>query len=369
MKIINSTALILFAGIFILGCHRAQPVIKADNAIPVKVIPGIALQDAEPLETSGLLSSEQQSNLSFKTGGIISRILVKEGDHVHKGQVLATLNMTEINAQLSQARENYNKAKRDAQRTGNLFRDSVATREQYEHMQTALTIAKKQLDITQYNTGQSTITASTDGVALKKFANEGEQVAGGSPILFISSIAGKDWVIKCGLTDKDRARISGNEKAEITFDAYPQTFTGRVKTLAQGSDSGSGLYQAEIHLDPADVKLVAGLFAKVSIYPSGKTDLLAVPMDALLEGKNDSAYVFVASDHQSPVRNAPGRRAAGQQSATQQETELRALLKLVKVAYLKGDKAYLSSGITTSDRVIREGSAYLNQGSVIKIIK
>lgn len=344
MKIINYSALLLIAGISIQGCRRPLPIMKTDNAIPVKTISGIALQGAEPLETSGLLSSEQQSNLSFKTGGIINRILVKEGDHVRKGQVLATLNMTEINAQLSQAQENFNKANRDAQRTGNLFRDSVNTREQYEHMQTALTIARKQLEIARYNTGQSTITATTDGVVLKKSANEGEQIAGGSPVLFISSTAGKDWVIKCGLTDKDRARISGNEKAEISFDAYPQTFTGTVKTLAQGSDSGSGLYQAEIRLNPADIKLVAGLFAKVKIYPTGKTDLLAVPMDALIEGSNDSAYVFVAA----------GKTA---------------LRKPVKVAYLKGDKAYLSAGIVTADRIIREGSAYLSAGSTIKIIQ
>ncbi|WP_448635728.1 biotin/lipoyl-binding protein [Pedobacter panaciterrae] len=95
------------------------------------------------VETSGLLSSEQQSNLSFKTSGIINRILVKEGDHVSNGQVLASLNMTEVNAQLNQAEEGFNKAKRDAQRTANLFKDSVSTREQLENTQTALAIAKK----------------------------------------------------------------------------------------------------------------------------------------------------------------------------------------------------------------------------------
>jgi len=344
MKNINYYTMILLSGLAIAGCRHAAPVEKTDSAIPVKLISAISLQENEPLETSGLLSSEQQSNLSFKTGGIINNILVKEGDHVHKGQVLAQLNMTEINAQLSQALENFNKAKRDAQRTANLYRDSVSTREQYEHMQTALSIAKKQLDIARYNTGQSTVVANANGVVLKKLANEGEQIAGGTPVLFISSIASKDWVIKCGITDKDRARISGGENAEINFDAYPQTFTGKVKALAQGSDSNSGLYQVEIRFNPENVKLISGLFAKVKIYPPGKTDLLSVPMDALVEGENDSAYVFVALG-------------------------TKALKKKVRVAYLKGDKVFLSSGIQVNDRVIREGSAYLADGSTIKVIK
>lgn len=343
MKHINYWT-VLLAGIIIMGCRQPKPVEKTDNTIPVKLISAIALQENEPVETSGLLSSEQQSNLSFKTGGIINRILVKEGDHVRRGQVLATLNMTEISAQVSQAKENFNKASRDAQRTANLYKDSVNTKEQYEHMQSALVLAKKQLDIAQYNAGQSTIIANTDGVVLKKSANEGEQVAGGAPVLFISSIAGKDWIIKCGITDKDRARINGNENTEINFDAYPQTFSGKVKTLSQGSDSGSGLYQVEIRLNSAGIKLVSGLFAKVKIYPFGKANLLSVPMDALIEGTNDSAYVFVASAQ-------------------------KAVRKPVKVAYLKGDKVFISSGITISDRVIREGSAYLTDGSTVRIIQ
>jgi RND family efflux transporter MFP subunit len=344
MKQINYFAVLMLSTVIFTSCKHPKPVEKIDNAVPVKVISADELQEREPLETSGLLSSEQQSNLSFKTGGIIHRILVKEGDHVRKGQVLAVLNMTEVSAQMNQAEETYQKAKRDAQRIANLFKDSVSTREQLENTQTSLAIAKKQLDIARFNNTQSSIVSNTDGVVLKKLANEGEQVAGGAPVLFVSGVAGKDWVIKCGITDKDRARISGNEKAEIHFDAYSQTFSGKVKTLAQGSDSGSGLYQVEVRLEPGNVQLVSGLFAKVKIYPAGKTDLLSVPVDALIEGKNDSAYVFTA---------------VGQ----------KAQRKAVKLAYLKGNKAFISSGLTSGDQVIREGSAYLTEGSLVKIIK
>ena len=342
MKLINYWT-VLFAGIIITGCHQTKPVEKMDSAIPVKVISAEGLQETEPLETSGLLSSEQQSNLSFKTSGIINRILVKEGDQVHAGQLLAVLNMTEVNAQQSQAEENFAKAQRDARRTANLYRDSVSTKEQLENTATALTIAKKQLDIARFNAAQSSITANTTGVILKKAANEGEQVSGGMVVLTVSSTANKDWIIKCGVTDKDRARINGGERAEISFDAIHQTLSGKVKSMAQGSDSGSGLFQLEIAINPSEAKLISGLFAKVKIYPSLKASLLSVPLDALVEGKNDSAFVFVA---------------LGQ----------KAVKKSVRVAYLKGDKAYISTGMTTADRVIREGSAYLTDGSVIKII-
>ncbi len=63
----------------------------------------------------------------------------------------ATLNTTEIAAQMGQAEENYLKAKRDAQRVQNLYCDSVSTKEQLENTQTALGLAERQLDIVKFN--------------------------------------------------------------------------------------------------------------------------------------------------------------------------------------------------------------------------
>jgi RND family efflux transporter MFP subunit len=257
---------------------------------------------------------------------------------------LATLNTTEIAAQMAQAEENFNKAKRDAQRTQNLYRDSVSTREQVENSLTTLNLAEKQLEIVRFNLSQAKIVSPTDGVVIKKMQNGGEQVNGGTPVLFVSGTGSSDWVIRCGLTDKDWARLKGGEKAEITFDAYPQTFTGNVKSLSQGTDAVSGLYQVEIQLDKQASKLATGLFARVSIYPKQKTSMVSVPVDALIEGESDSAFVFVAQNS-------------------------KAVKKAVKIAFMEGDKAFILSGIESGAEVIREGSAYLADGASIKIVQ
>ena len=65
------------------------------------------------IQTSGLFTTDDETYLAFKTGGIIEKIYVKEGDAIRKGQLLATLNLTEIEAQVAQARLSFEKAKRD----------------------------------------------------------------------------------------------------------------------------------------------------------------------------------------------------------------------------------------------------------------
>ena len=104
------------------------------DTIPVQVTPldqnGSQLT---PIAVSGQFTTDDETQLGFKTGGVIRSILVKEGDRIHAGQLLATLDLTEINTQVSQAQLGLEKAKRDFQRVQNLYRDSVATLEQLQN--------------------------------------------------------------------------------------------------------------------------------------------------------------------------------------------------------------------------------------------
>ena len=107
--------------------------------------------------TSGKVTSSEESKLSFKTGGVINAILVKEGDMVKKDQVLATLDMAEINANVKQARLGYEKAKRDYERVKNLYQDSVATLEQFQDVTTGLEFAKSNMEIAEFNLKYSSV--------------------------------------------------------------------------------------------------------------------------------------------------------------------------------------------------------------------
>src|SRR6478735_6447034 len=96
--------LITASALFLTSCsdNKAQTPIKED-AVIVRTQPVTFTDYAAKLEYSGMLASTSEAKLSFKIGGIISKIYVKEGDHVTKGQLLATLDLTEINAQVQQA--------------------------------------------------------------------------------------------------------------------------------------------------------------------------------------------------------------------------------------------------------------------------
>src|SRR5258708_2096557 len=154
--------LAISAVLLLASCaHKAQDrngFDPADN-IPVKVASVRSLQTSSDISATGLVATENEAKYAFKIGGVISRILVQQGQFFKRGQLLATLNSTEISSGLDQAKLNEEKAKRDYNRASNLYKDSVATLEQLQNAKTSFDVAQKAEDAVAFNAKYSRIYA------------------------------------------------------------------------------------------------------------------------------------------------------------------------------------------------------------------
>ncbi|NOS94619.1 MAG: efflux RND transporter periplasmic adaptor subunit [Cyclobacteriaceae bacterium] len=348
---LHSTFLVLSVGFLLTACgKKEQPTQEQpidESAVAVKLTPVQVGEYSLPIASSGLIATENESRLSFKIAGIVSKIYVKEGQSVTKGQLLASLDLTEINAQVGQAKNNLDKTKRDLERGQRLLKDSAATIEQLQNLQTAFQVADEAYRIATFNQQYATIRANQSGKVIRKLINEGELVSPGAPALIINAASQNNWLVKIGLPDVDWVRVKIGDHVKVTTDAYPNTaFEGVVSTINEGADAISGLYQAEVKVNPGNKKLASGLFAKVQIIPTDKTKLWIVPIEALVEGAGKQAYVFVANADQKTLRKVS-----------------------VQIAYLEGTQAYLWSGVEEVSEVITAGSAFLTENSTITISK
>lgn len=342
-------SILLFLTIsLLLSCSKKKEpkkVLIEDDIVMVKLVDVSQANSTEAINASGLVSSLQEARLSFKTGGIIEKIYVKEGQNVRKGQLLATLNLTEINAQVQQATESVNKSDRDLKRVTNLYRDSVATLEQVQNLNTVLSVAKQSLEIAAYNQGYSKIYASANGVIVKKLMNEGELAGPGTPVFFMNASGANDWVLKVGIADKDWTRLHIGDRATLSLDAFPETkFSAIISTLSQGADVSSGLYQAELKLNTQGKKMATGLFGKAQMMPSIVQKHTSIPLDAILEGNGEDAFVYAVVSgkaHKIPV----------------------------KIIGIDNSRAFISSGLAGISQVITDGSAYLVDGSRVRVLK
>ena len=311
--------------------------------IPVKVIELQQDTFSLPINASGTFSTKDETILSFKVGGIVSKLLVQEGDAVKKGQLLAALDLTEIQAGLNQSKLAYEKALRDYERAGRLYRDSVATLEQFQNSKTALDIAEQQVKTAEFNLSYSQIRATQNGFVLRKFVNAGQQVSSGAPVLQINGANQGNWVLQATVNDQNWNIIAVGDQAVI-LNASLDSIPARVIRKSQAADPMTGAYWVEISPDSkTNLNLASGMFGKVVILPARQKSGWEIPYEALLDAEGSGGYVFVTDDNQQA--------------------------KKVKVVLGKigQNTVQVLSGLENHKKLIASGSAYLTDGSKIQI--
>lgn len=333
---------------FVLSCSK-KPAAKEDNEQIICVRSGNIVETtvSNSIHCSGILSSKRISKLSFKTGGIINHLLVEEGSVVKKGQLLATLDMTEISAQVQQARVAFDKAERDFKRSKNLYADTVITLEQLQNATSALDAALESKHIAEFNMRYSQIIAPANGKIISKLAEENELIAPGMPVLVFSEQGKDEWIIKTGLSDKDMVTINKGDKATITFDAFQgKEFKAQVTQLAELADKTSGTFEIELAIKPGDAKFINGLVATINISSSITHTVSLLPPDAVTEADGNRGYVYVVNPGNSTARKIP-----------------------ITISYIRNNEIAVLESLTNIGKVITKGAAYLEDGSKITVVK
>lgn len=297
----------LFIGMMFLlfSCQNAEP--EESQSVEVAPLPSVPvvieevknLNEALPIISSGVLASQEEKQLSFKIGGVIDQIFVDEGQAVRAGQILAKLDLAEINAQVVQAQSSLSKTMRDLERAQRLYEDTVVTLEQVQDLETATEVAEAALEIAKFNQSYAIIKAEKSGTILRKFSEEGEVVNPGTPVLSWASTQ-RSAIIRTSLTDIDVVKISLGDTAKIQFDAYPdQIFLALVSEIAASSDPQTGAFEVECTLMPSQFTLKNGFVGKIQLYPTrGDGTYLRIPMEALVEANEHSVTIHVPDDSQ-----------------------------------------------------------------------
>ena len=316
-----------------------------DERIAVKVVPVAQKNITLPVHASGVLTSTAEQKLSFKTGGIVRRIYFDEGDVVRPGQLLAILDKTEIDAQVTQAEQGLAKAERDLGRVDGLYRDSSATLELLQNATTGRDVAKETARIAAFNRQYSEIRATRGGTIIKKLVNEGEIVGPGMPVFVLFETGQNDWVVKINVSDRDWARLSKGQTADVHFDAYSDTpFKGTISNLSPAADASNGLYPIEVKVTPQGKRFAPGLFAEVDIVSRQGRSYMIVPIESIIEGDGKSAFVYTVAEDGISVKKTP-----------------------VQIAFLEGANVVIASGLEPSQRVVTSGAPYLNERKKIII--
>jgi multidrug efflux system membrane fusion protein len=334
----------LAVGAGILACTRHATPPAAPPAHSVSVAPVVTAALGDTLHAVGLLAPKDEARLAFKIGGIIESIRVEEGAHVKAGQLLAVLRQAEIGAAVDQARAAAAKAGRDLERAQALYADGVATLEQLQDLSTAAIAARAALSSAEFNAAYARILAPADGVILRKLAEANEIVQAGQPVL-VASGAGRGWIVRVGLADRDIVRVRLGDAARISFDAWPgRIYPGRISNIASAADPGTGTFTVEVQVAEGEAHFVQGLVGKVALSPASESQGPVVPVQALLEANGNEASVFVYE---------PARRLVHRVT--------------IRIGRLSDGQVEVLDGLAAGNQVVVDGAAFLENGETVRL--
>ncbi len=298
---------------------------------------------APPVQAIGSVADGEQRELAFETGGRVAEVLVREGDRVRRGQVLARLDTGSLDAQIAEAEARLSNVEHQAARARALRASTIAAAPRYGDAMQAVVAGRASLRQAREVRAHAKLVAPADGVVLRRILDPGEVTGPGVPLLVVSS-AVDSKVVKLGVTDRDVVRITPGDRALVRIDALPELrLEGSVAAIAQVPAPTTGTYEVTVAL-PADAPIPrSGLVARTTIEPSAKRPTVLVPIEALVDAEGDRGALFVLGKDGAHVSRKP-----------------------VRPGFLLGDEVGIVEGLEGGEEVVVCGVDRLADGVAVR---
>ena len=297
-KLIFTVGALALAMPLVIGCggkknDSAAQAQEAEQVFAVSTLTTVAGNLDDYLEFGGDISSVNSVAVLPDQAGKITNILVNVGDIVKKGQVIAYVNPL---------------------RAGAVYNDSP-------------------------------VTSPIAGRITSLPTTVGSTVAQSSPIATVALT--DDLEVKINIAERFISRISANQKASVTFDAYPSVeFSAHVFEISPILDTSTRTMGVKLRFDRKDDRVKVGMYGRVKLVTESVKDAIVVPSTAVVT-RDSKNYIFVVEPH----------------------SDKRSIVKFVPVTVglTVDNKTEIAQGLKAGDEIVTKGMSLLNDGAKVNI--
>ncbi|NML65636.1 efflux RND transporter periplasmic adaptor subunit [Hymenobacter sp. RP-2-7] len=321
---------------------------KADEenaAVPVSIIK-VAPQNFQGfLEVQGRVDFDQNSTVAARAAGTLTSVRVQRGDHVRRGQVLATIDASILDANMAELRTRLDLARTVYEKQAGLWKQQIGTEVQYLQAKNNYEALQRNLGSLNQQKALYSVVAPYAGVVDNVLPKLGETVAPGTPVVQLNS--GQGGKVLADISEAYTGSIKAGDKALVTLpDLGGEEIPSTVRTVSRTISPTSRTFTTEIKLPAnAAARLRPNMVATVRIQNYGKASATVLPVD-LIQHDEQNAYVLV-------VGHENGKPVAQK--------------RVIKTGQAYNGKQEITSGLKPGDEVISAGYQNLNEGQSLKI--
>ena len=324
------------------GADTQKPAVQA---VPVSIIKVQPESFTSYLEVQGRVDFDQNATVAARSAGTLTSIRVQRGDRVSKGQVLASIDASVLDASIAELRTRLDLARVIYEKQARLWKQQIGTEIQYlqaknnyEALERNLTTLNRQREL--YN-----VVAPFSGTVDEVLPKLGEAVAPGSPVARL--VSGQGGKIVADVSESYASRIQAGDKALVAIpDLGGEAMPATVRVASRTIDPTSRTFTVELRLSGnKSGRLSPNMVATVRIQNYDRQNATVLPVD-LVQRDEQNSYVLVV-EQKGPQKVAAKR--------------------VIKTGNTYNGRVEVTQGLNPNDQVISAGYQNLNEGQVVSL--
>lgn len=299
------------------------------------------------LELQGNVSTKDLLVIYPEYSGILTKVYVKEGQRVSKGQTLAKIDDGGLSQQLSQLQIQTDLAKTTFERQERLWNQNIGSELQYLQAKSNYEAQQQAVNQVQIQLDKTIVKAPFSGTIDDVISEQGSVVSPGqSQLMRIVNL--NNMYIETNVPENYISSITKNKKVEVSFPVLGKTVYAKVRQAGDYINPANRTFKVEIAIPNKDKSIKPNLTAKLKINDYTNEKALLIPQSIISEDANGQQYIYVIKDKKENNQGVAERA-------------------IIKTGKTQGDVIEVLSGIVHGDEIIQEGARRVEDGQTVQV--
>ncbi|NER13074.1 efflux RND transporter periplasmic adaptor subunit [Leptobacterium flavescens] len=299
------------------------------------------------LELQGSVETKQNIVIFPEMAGILTRVFVKEGQRVRKGQILAKIDDGGLSQQVAQLEVQAQLAKTTYERQKRLWDQKIGSEIQYLQAKTSYESQKNAVDQLKRQLAKTSVTAPFSGVVDDIITEQGSVVAPGQSQL-IRIVNLDDMYIQAEIPESYLPSVVKGKEVQVFFPVLGETVKTSIRQAGNYINPNNRSFKIEISVPNKSGNIKPNLTARLKINDYTNEKAILIPQSVISENAEGRQYVYITGE-QNGNHVAEAKRS------------------LITTGKTQGDYVEVLSGILNNDDVIEEGARSVKDGQKVEI--
>ncbi|HOI72776.1 MAG TPA: efflux RND transporter periplasmic adaptor subunit [Syntrophales bacterium] len=322
------------------GGKSASEQVSAPVPVAVKTIEKTDVEKV--ISVTGNIEGLRTARLGFLVAGKVNYIAAREGETVRAGQLLASLDPESYRIGKELADAAVAQIEDEHRRLTLMHERKSLSDGDYAKINSGLRQARAQQRLQAKNLADTRLYTPFSGILLKRGVEVGEIIGTGMPVFAVSDI----HVVKvnASVPETDLQFIRMGSEARVRISSLDSEYAGKVVEIGSLAEATTRAFPVKIEVGNPDLLMRPGMTADIRIQSGKKTEIMAVPGEAVMRDPDNAAYVFVVDENRK-----------------------QAFKRRISLGEIRENGIAVTSGLAPGEQVVVGGQHKLNDGTPVTV--